>query len=37
MNECIFCGTDIMEDYCVECDDTANDMGLDYQELKESF
>jgi len=37
MNTCIFCGTEIENDYCVECDDTAYDLGLDYQELKGSF
>lgn len=35
--ECIFCGTEIEEDYCIECEATADDLGLDYQELKESF
>lgn len=35
---CIFCGTEVGDDnYCYECDETANDMGLDYNELKESF
>lgn len=37
MSECIFCGTEIVDDFCVECDDTATDMGLDYSELKEFF
>lgn len=37
MNECILCGTEIEDNFCYECDETANDMGLDYNELKESF
>lgn len=35
--ECIFCGTEIQEDYCIECEMTADDLGLDYNELKGSF
>lgn len=35
MSECIFCGTEIEDDFCVECSDTADDMGLDYLELRE--
>jgi len=35
--ECIFCGTEIEDGHCIECSDTADDLGLDYQELKESF
>lgn len=33
--ECIFCGTEIENDYCIECNETANDMGLNYDDLKE--
>lgn len=32
---CILCGTEIDDDYCVECDTTANDMGFSYDELVE--
>ena len=35
MDTCIFCGTDIQDNFCYECDDTAQDMGLDYQSLIE--
>lgn len=37
--ECIFCGTDTGEadGYCIECESTAEDMGLDYNELKGTF
>lgn len=35
MESCIFCGTEIVDDYCIECEDTCIDMGLDYKELKE--
>jgi hypothetical protein len=34
---CIFCGTDIEDNYCYECEDTCNDMGLDYNDLMEVF
>jgi hypothetical protein len=37
MTTCILCGTEVNEDFCYECDDTALDMGLDYQELVDSF
>lgn len=35
--ECIFCGTAIEDNFCIECDDTASDLGLDYQELRDSI
>jgi hypothetical protein len=35
--ECIFCGTEIEENFCYECDDTAMEMGLDYTTLRETF
>ena len=35
--ECIFCGTEIEDNFCIECNDTAEDLGLDYNELKEAF
>lgn len=34
---CIFCGTETPDGYCIECEQTADDMGLNYNELKESF
>lgn len=36
---CIFCGTETYDNdgYCVECEMTCDDLGLDYSELKESF
>ena len=37
MNNCILCGTEIEEDYCFECDNQAQDMGLDYIELTEAL
>jgi hypothetical protein len=36
-NECILCGTNIEEDYCVECAHTADELGLDYEEIMSSF
>lgn len=33
METCILCGTEIEDGYCAECDTTASDMGLDYDEL----
>lgn len=35
--ECVFCGTEIEDDFCIECSDTADDLGLDYEDLKEAF
>jgi len=32
---CILCGTEIEENYCYECDTTAQDMGLYYDDLIE--
>lgn len=34
---CILCGTEIAEQFCYECDDTAQEMGLDYISLIEEF
>ena len=33
MNTCILCGTDIEESFCYECDNQAQDMGMDYDSL----
>ena len=33
MSNCILCGTEIEENFCYECDDTAQDMGFDYETL----
>lgn len=30
---CIFCGTEIDDSFCVECSDTCDDLGLDYSEM----
>lgn len=35
--ECIFCGTEIEEDFCIECNETCIDMGLDYEEMLEEI
>lgn len=35
--DCIFCGTEIEDDFCVECSDTCEEMGLNYNELKETI
>lgn len=32
---CILCGTEIEDNYCIECDSTASDMGLYYDDLVE--
>ena len=37
MEDCIFCGTEIEDGYCYECDETCQEMGLDYNELKQIF
>ena len=37
MATCILCGTEIDDDYCIECDMTANDMGYDYNEIIGGF
>ena len=34
---CILCGTEIEDNYCYECDETANDLGLDYNDLINSI
>lgn len=37
--ECIFCGTELdnQDGFCIECESTADDLGLDYNELKGTF
>ena len=37
--DCIFCGTELDNEdgFCIECENTCEDMGLDYTELKEAF
>lgn len=37
--DCYFCGTELdnLDGFCIECEETANDLGMDYNELKESF
>ncbi len=37
MSKCIFCGTEIEEDYCYECAETASDLGLDYEDMVNSI
>lgn len=34
---CILCGTEIEENFCIECDNTAQDLGFDYISLTEGF
>lgn len=35
LDNCIFCGTDIEEGFCYECDETAAELGLAYEDLVE--
>ena len=35
VENCILCGTEIQDRFCFECDDTAQEMGLDYNSLTE--
>ncbi len=37
MDNCILCGTEIEDNFCYECDETANDLGLDYENLRETI
>lgn len=37
MDNCIFCGTEIEDNFCYECDETANDLGLDYENLRDTI
>lgn len=30
---CMFCGDDVDENICYSCEDTANEMGFDAEEL----
>ena len=31
--DCMFCGTETPDGYCIECESTADDLGLDYNDL----
>lgn len=37
MTDCMFCGTEIEDGYCYECSDTADELGLDLNELMEAL
>lgn len=35
--DCIICGTEIEDNFCYECDFTAQEMGLNYESLRDTY